>query len=240
MTATALWSHMQLRLQSLPTTQGVNQIIFLSILRKMNISKLAIPVLQSAALSVSTAWIFLFGLLSFRRDFYLPSPKQQPLWRCSSLLCLLKYWPLNLCAGGQGGAPFSCCMLTTLLCTSWCYSYFMHTLSALAWRKNPPTSPIASPQEQQHQGLDETWVLPRSVPAQAIQNQQLSDNVLHVAMVQERNQFHPPVAESLPCLSSDIPRAMGNLSAEFYSFCHYFARRLLGRKLSRKMYFSPL
>lgn len=141
MTAAVLRSHMRLHLQSLPTTQGVNQIIFLSILHKMNISKLAIPVLQSAALSVSTAWIFLFSLLSFRRDFSLPSPKQQPLWRYSSLLCLLKYWPLNLCAGGQGRGPLSWCMLTILLCTSCCHSYFTHTPSALAWRKTPSHQP---------------------------------------------------------------------------------------------------
>lgn len=162
MTATVLWSFMQLHLQSLPTTQGVNQIIFLSILRKMNISKLAIPVLQSAALSVSTAWIFLFSLPSFRSDFSLPSPKQQPLWRYSSLLCLLKYWPFNLCAGGQGGVPLGWCLLTTLSCTSWCHKYFMHTPSALAWRKKPSYHP-----HYLSTGLDETWVLFPSCPAQA-------------------------------------------------------------------------
>lgn len=167
MTATVLWSYMQLHLQSLPTTQGVNQIIFLSTLRKKNISKLAIPVLQSAALSVSAAWIFLFSLPSFRSDFSLPSPKQQPLWRCPSLLHLLKYSPLNLCAGGQRGAPLSWYLLTTLVCTSWCHNYFMYTPFTL-WSKNPPTSLIVFPQEQQHQGLDEPWVLPPSHPAEAI------------------------------------------------------------------------
>lgn len=233
MTATVLWAFMQLHLQSLPTTRGVNQIIFLSILRKMNISKLAIPVLQSAALSVSTAWIFLFSLPSFRSDFSLPSPKQQPLWRYSSLLCLLKYWPFNLCAGGQGGVPFCWCLLTTLSCTSWHYKYFMHTPSALAWRKNPPSTPIAFPQDLKHEFCLHPVLLK---PAQ---KQQLSDNILHVAMVQERNQFCLPVSESWVCLSSDIPCAVASLSVVFYSFCHYIASWLLGNKLSRKLHFSP-
>lgn len=168
MTATVLWSYIQLHLQSLPTTQGGNQIIFLSILRKVSISKLAIPVLQSAALSVSAARIFSFSVPSFRSDFSSPSPKQQPLWRCPSLLQLLNYSPLNPCAGGQGGAPLSWCLLTTLVCTSWCHNYFMCTPSAFAWSQNPPTSPIAFPQEQKHQRLDETWVLPPSCCVQAI------------------------------------------------------------------------
>lgn len=71
----------------------------------MNISKLAIPVSQSAALSVSAACIFLFSLPPFRSDFFPPFSKRQPLQRCPFLLCLLKLSPFNLCTDRQGEAP---------------------------------------------------------------------------------------------------------------------------------------
>lgn len=215
MTAAVWRSHIQLHLQSLPTTQGVNQIIFLSILRKMNISKLAIPVSQSAALAVSAACIFLFRLPPFRSDFSLPFPKQQGL-----------------------GMP--CCALSNIhpkcahrqvregsLHTRWCVSVSAVIIFLCSPSVSAELLPPILLHFHRHSSVTSkakfgvclsrcphlvisgsTFVPGFMALLKPSQNGQLSGDFLHAATVPEGKRDQPPVSESRTCLHGGTPCAL--------------------------------
>lgn len=119
---------------------------------------------------------------------------------------------------------------TIILCTHLLPSHGAKTL---------PPAPSPFHRNRSIKGLMKHEFCLHPVVFKPSQNQQLSANIFHVVMVQDTNQFHPPVAESLACLSSGTLCVTASLSEEIYIFCHYFASWLLGSKLSGKLHFSP-